>query len=134
MPVNLFLCVCVCLCVCVSVHSSALFGRKKARGKRGKEIPAALNVDFPHGEGRESTWEFLVQVRPTYEGPLDKTIAPVVLFSGLQWIFLKAMALVKKQVTSFAGVVSLGTTEELYLASVFSKEESVFQPLLSSWH
>lgn len=42
---------------------------------------------------------------------LDKTIVSVVLFLGLRWIFLKATASVRKQVTSFAGIGSHATTE-----------------------
>lgn len=68
------------------------------------------------------------------EESLDKTIVSVVLFPGLQWIFLKAMASVKKQVTSFSGIGSHATTEGFYLVSVFSLEVSVSQPSLFSWH
>lgn len=56
---------------------------------------------------------------------LDKTLVSIVLFPWLQWIFLKAVASVKKQVASFAGISSHAITEGFYLVSVFSLEESI---------
>ena len=49
------------------------------------------------GEQRKHL-EFLLQFRPAFEGSLDKTRASVVLFPGLQRMFLKAMTSVEKQV------------------------------------
>lgn len=46
---------------------------------------------------------------------LDKTLVSIVLFPWLQWIFLKAVASVKKQVASFAGISSHAITEGFYL-------------------
>ena len=126
--------VCVCVCVCIPVHCLEERLGQKVRGKRRKEILAALNVDFPCGESRESTQNSSYTLDLHVKGSLDKTIAPVVLLPGLQQIFLKAMTSVKKQATCFLGIVFRGTTEEFYLASVFSLEQSVSQLSLSSWH
>ena len=85
------------------------------------------------GEQRKHL-EFLLQFRPAYKGSLDKTRTSVVLFPGLQRIFLKAMTSVESHVTSLVGMVPRGTTEEFCLASISCLEESVSQLSLSSWH
>lgn len=71
----------------------------------------ALNVDFHVGWEQRKHLEFLLQFRPAYEGSLDKTRASVVLFPGLQRIFLKAMTSGRKQVNQLGGYSFRGTTE-----------------------